>query len=119
MHKALLLTAYGWLTVFGILHFLIDVVSHHVRHVRAPGPETTLYYGLHASYALGQVAFGLFALLIARRHMALLSQPESLLLAMAAGIGWLLVAWLSMPYWQPKVMAGIFLALLAAAAASR
>ena len=48
MHKWLVYTAFGWLTLTGIAHFVIDVVSHHVRGVHPPGAQTTLlYYGLH------------------------------------------------------------------------
>ncbi len=119
VHKTLLYAAYGWLTVLGVLHFLIDVVSQYLRQVHEPGPQATLHYGLHSAYALGQVAFGLFALSLARRHPELLSHSHSMFIALAAAVGWLLVAWLFMEYREPKAVAAIFLVLLTAAAVAR
>lgn len=58
MQKYLVYAAFGNLTLFGRLHFLIDVVSQHVRGAREPGPGTDLCYGPHSAYGLGQAAFG-------------------------------------------------------------
>lgn len=116
MHKTLLLAAYGWLTVFGLAHFLVDVVSRRLRQRHALDAEAVLAYGLHSTYALGQVVFGLLALWIASRHMELLSLTPSLLIAIAAAIAWLAIAWLFMDYWEPKAVAGIFFVLITAAA---
>jgi hypothetical protein len=55
MHKYLVYTAYGWLTLSGTLHFVIDVLSQYLRGTRAPGPETTLFFGLNTAYAMGQM----------------------------------------------------------------
>lgn len=74
MHNTLIYGAFGGLTLSGTLHFFIDVVSQYVRGKRAPGPEATLYYGLHTSYALSQVLFGVFALLLARRVPGMLDE---------------------------------------------
>jgi hypothetical protein len=46
MHKIILYTGFGWLTFRGLLHFIIDVVSQYAQEKRAPGPETTLFYGM-------------------------------------------------------------------------
>lgn|GEM_PF-796299 len=119
MHTYLVYTAYGWLTLTGILHFLVDVVSQHLRGVRTPGAETTLYYGLHAAFSLGQVAFGLLGLLLASRAMPLLSQTPAMLLSMAAALGWLAITFLFMEYWEPKLNIGIFCALLVAVFVTR
>jgi hypothetical protein len=119
VHQTLLLASYGWLTVFGVAHFLIDVVARRTQNRQALDPEAVLYYALHATYSLGQVMFGLLALSIATSDMDLLSHPPSLLIAITAAIGWLLVAWLFMDYWEPKAVAGIFLILITAAAISR
>ena len=81
MAKYLTFAAFGWLTFTGTLHFAIDVVSQYVRGKRAPGPETTLYYGLNSAFALGQVLFGLMCLWAARRHPDLLRDPGVALLA--------------------------------------
>lgn len=116
MHKTLLLAAYGWLTVFGLTHFLVDVVSRRLRNRHALDAEAVLYYGLHTTYAMGQVMFGLLALLIASRNVELLSHPPSLIMAITAAIGWFVIAWLFMDYWEPKAVAGIFFVLITAAA---
>lgn len=62
MHKYIVFTAFGVLTLFGTAHFLIDVVSQHFRGLHRPGPTTDLYYGLHSAYGLGQAAFGAMGL---------------------------------------------------------
>lgn len=119
MHKNIVYAAYGWLVLTGILHFAVDVVSQHLRGKRAPGLETTLYYGLNSAFSLGQVAFGLLGLFLAWRAMDLLSEKPVLILALAAGSGWLAVTFLFMEYWEPKVNVAIFCALIVAALATR
>lgn len=91
MHKYLVYAAFGTLTLFGTLHFLIDVVSPHVRGLRQPGPETDLYYGLHSAYGMGQAACGAMGLYLARRALPLLQDWPPLLLALLAGLGWLAI----------------------------
>lgn len=54
MHKIFGYSAFGWLSLSGVLHFFVDVVSQHYRGKRLPGLETTYYYGMHTAYALGQ-----------------------------------------------------------------
>lgn len=119
MHHYIVYTAYGWLTLIGVLHFSIDVVSHIVRGKHAPGVETTLYYGLHSAFALGQVVYGLLGLFLAWRAMHLLSQTPAMLLSMAAALGWLAITFLFMEYWEPKLNVGIFCMLIVAAFATR
>jgi hypothetical protein len=119
MHKYILYAAYGWLTLTGVLHFAIDVVSQHLRGKHPPGAETTLYYGLHSAYALGQVAFGLLGLLVAWRAMHLLSQTPALILAGALALGWFAITFFFMEYWEPKLNIGIFCVLIVAAFATR
>ena len=43
MHKYLVYAAYGWLTFTGVMHFVVDVVSQHLRGKHVPSTETTLY----------------------------------------------------------------------------
>ena len=62
VHGLLLYRAYSWLLLSGMLHFGIDVVSQFVRGKRAPGPATTLYFGLNSSYAVSQALFAVLAL---------------------------------------------------------
>lgn len=119
MHKYMVYAAYGWLALSGVLHFAVDVVSQFLRGKRAPGLETTLYYGLNSAFALGQVAFGLLGLFLAWRAMYLLCETPALILSVAAGLGWLAIAFLFMEYWEPKVNVGIFCVLILAAASTR
>jgi hypothetical protein len=114
MHKYLVYAAYGWLALSGILHFVIDVLSQHLRGKRAPGLETTLYYGLNSAFALGQVAFGLLGLYLARQAMSLLGETPVLMLGVAAAVGWLAITFFFMNYWEPKLNAGIFCVLIVA-----
>lgn len=119
MHKYILYTAFGWLALTGVLHFVVDVVSQHLRGKHEPGVETTLYYGLHSAFALGQLAFGLLGLYLAWRATHLLSETPVLLLSLAAGLGWLTMTFLFMEYWEPKLNVSIFCALILAALATR
>jgi hypothetical protein len=115
MHKALTYAAFGWLAFSGTMHFLIDVLSQYLRANRASGPETTLYYGLNTSYALGQVLFGLLCLWLAWRAPAVLSEWPVIALSFAAAAAWLGITFAFMEYREPKVIAGIFAVLLIAA----
>ncbi|WP_431258091.1 hypothetical protein ACQ86G_26630 [Roseateles chitinivorans] len=115
MNKYLVYTTYGWLTLSGTLHFLIDVVSHVLRGKHPPGPETTLYYGLNTAFALGQVVLGLLGLFLAWRAMDVVTALPVQVLTLAAGLGWLAVTFLFMGYWEPKLNVGIFCALALAA----
>lgn len=119
MHKILSYVAFGWLTLAGTLHFAIDVVSQYVRGKRIPSPETTLYYGLHTAYALGQVLFGVLGLLVARQALDVLGQWPALLLCAVATAAWLAIGVVFIEYWEPKVMVGMFGALVVAMAVTR
>ena len=115
MHTVLAYATYGWLAFSGAIHFLIDVISQHLRGKRAPGPDTTLFYGLHSSFALGQVLYGLLCLWLAWTAPALAAQPQLTVLSLAAGLGWLAIASAFISYWQPKMNVSIFMALILAA----
>ncbi len=108
LHKVLVNVAIGWLTFAGLMHFLIDVLAQYLRQKRLPGPETTLYYGLNTAYALGQVAFGILGLLIARRAIEVLGEWPALLLCGAAATAWFVIGVLSIEYPQPRFMGVIF-----------
>lgn len=112
MHKYLIYAAYGWLALSGTLHFVVDVVSQHLRGKRTASLETTLYYGLNSAFSLGQVAFGLLGLFLAWRHMDILNQTPVLALSLIAGMGWLALTFFFMGYWEPKVNASIFCVLI-------
>ncbi|WP_394843160.1 hypothetical protein LZC95_39685 [Pendulispora brunnea] len=96
--------------------FFIDVVSQYVRGKRPPGPETTLYFGLNTAYALGQVLFGLLALVVAVRAMDLLGRWPAIVLSIAAGGSWLIFGFLFLEYWEPRIAAAAYCALIVAAA---
>lgn len=119
MHKYILYSAYGWLTLVGVLHFIVDVVSQHLRGKHPPGIETTLYYGLHSAFALGQVAFGLLGLLIAWKAPHIFSQTPALLISLMVGMGWLAITFQFMSYWEPKLNVTLFCALVLAALLTR
>jgi len=91
-------------------------VSQHLRGKRVPSAETTLYYGLHSAFALGQVVFGLLGLWTARRALAVLTEPPVLILSLLAAFGWLAITVLFMKYWEPKLNTAIFCALVIGAA---
>jgi hypothetical protein len=116
MHKYAVLAAYGWLVLTGMAHFLLDVVSQYLRGIRSPGVETTLYYGLNSAFAMGQLAFGLLGLLVARRAMHLLGEVPVRALSIAVAFGWLAITFLFMDYWEPRVSASIFAVLVIIAA---
>lgn len=119
MHTALLYGAYGWLTLAGLLHFVIDVVSQHLRGKHPPGIETTLYYGLHSAFSLGQVTLGLLGLVLASRAASILGSMPALAISLAAGLCWIAIGFLFMPYWQPRFNAAVFCVLILAALATR
>jgi hypothetical protein len=119
MHKYIVLAAYGWLALIGVLHFVIDVVSQHLRGKRVPGLETTLYYGMHSAFSLGQVAFGVLGLYLASRAMSLLTETPVLILSLAAACGWLAITLLFMEYREPRFNVSIFCVLIVAAIATR
>jgi hypothetical protein len=115
MQKYLTYAAFGWLAFTGTAHFIVDVAAQYLRGKRAPGPETTLYYGLNSAFALGQVLFGLICLWIAWRQPGFLSARPVAALCLAAAAGWLAITFAFMEYWEPKMNVGIFAALLIAA----
>lgn len=116
MHKTLVFAAFGWLTLAGSVHFAIDVVSQYARAKRAPGPETTLFYGLNTAYALGQLMFGLLGLLVAWQAIDVISQWPALSLSLLAAACWLIFGFVFIEYWEPKFTVVIFSLLIIAAA---
>ncbi|AEI65023.1 hypothetical protein [Corallococcus macrosporus] len=57
MNKHLAYAAYGWLSFTGVMHFVIDVVSQHLRGKHGPSTNP-LYHGVHTALALGQLVYG-------------------------------------------------------------
>lgn len=119
MHKYLLYAAYGWLLVGSTLHFFIDVVSQHLRGKRYPGAETTLYYGMHSAYTLGQALFAVVALLLIRSGIPLFDQWQGWLLGFVAAAAWLGICLAFIEYHEPRIVVGIFVVLLLAAALTK
>ena len=116
MHKTLMYVAYGWLTFGGAMHFVVDVVSQYLRGKRVPGPATTLYFGLNTAYALGQVLFGVLCLLVVRQAPDVLRQGPAVVLSLAAAVCWLGFGFVFLEYWEPKLVAALFGALVVAGA---
>ncbi len=116
MHKALLYSAFGWLAFSGAMHFVIDVASQYLRGKRAVSVETTLYYGLNTSFAMGQAAFGLICLWLAWRAPEILGAWPVMALAFVAAAAWLAISLAFMDYWEPTMSVCIFAVLLIAVA---
>lgn len=112
MHKILLYAAYGWLLFGAALHFCIDVVSQHWRGKRAPSAETTLYYGLHSAYTLGQLLFALVALLLIHRGVPFFDEGQGWALGFVAAAAWLAICFGFIEYREPRIVLGIFAVLL-------
>ncbi|WMJ68799.1 hypothetical protein [Stenotrophomonas sp. 24(2023)] len=119
MRQFLAYLSFSWLIAAGVLHFVIDVVAPFARQVRAPGVETTLYYGLHTAYGLGLVLFGCLGLLVARQAPAMFSQWPGLLLLVLAAASWLVFACVFIPYLPPRILMGLFAVLVLSMAAAR
>jgi hypothetical protein len=118
MHKILIYAAYGWLTFGGTMHIFVDVVLQYLRKTRLPSAETTLYWGLNISYGLGQIVFGLLALLIARYSLEILKQWPAIALSFLAAVAWLAFGFFFIEYREPKIMISIYIILLIAATIS-
>jgi protein-S-isoprenylcysteine O-methyltransferase Ste14 len=118
MHKILVFVAFGWLTLGGTMHFVIDVLSQYLRAKRVPGPETTLFFGLNTAFALGQILFGVLGLLVARQAPDVLSQWPAITLSIVAALCWLAFTLVFLDYWEPKFAAAVFTVLVIAAAAT-
>ena len=112
LHGMLLYGAYSWLLLSGVLHFGIDVLSQYVRGKRAPGPVTTLYYGLNSTYALSQILFAALALLAIRQGVTAMGRGPGLALGLAAACAWFVLGWLFLEYPQPRITAAVFAGLL-------
>ncbi|MET0338678.1 MAG: hypothetical protein ABW063_13070 [Caulobacter sp.] len=119
MRKNLLFVAYGYLFWAGVLHFQIEVVLPHLDERMAQGPQSDLYYGLHCAYALGQVVFGLAAVLIVRSGSDLLARRPGQAVGLAAVAGWLAFAAIFIDYVQPRIHMAVVLILLIGAALTR
>ncbi|WP_182629367.1 hypothetical protein [Clostridium chromiireducens] len=111
MNKILIYAAYGWLTFSGTMHILIDVVSQYFRNTRVPSAETTLYWGLNIAYGMGQIIFGVFALLVARYAFGILKKLPTIALSYLAAGAWLVFGHFFIEYRQPQNMVFIFIAL--------
>jgi hypothetical protein len=116
MHKILLYLAYGWLTVGGCLHFMIDVLSQHLRGKRAPSAETMLYYGLNSTYAFGQILFGLVGLWLVWRAAEMVDAWPMVVLSLSAAAGWLLIDFVFIEYTEPKIVVAVFAGLISLSA---
>ena len=99
-----------------VLHFSIDVVAQYLRGKRAPGPQTTLFYGLNTAYALGHILVGLVALLVLHSGSPVLGRWPGLTIGFAAAAGWFAVCVFFLEYTQPRGVVMVFAVLLGVAA---
>jgi hypothetical protein len=116
LHGRLLYGAYSWFLLSGLLHFGIDVVSQYIRGKRAPGPATTLYYGLNSAYALSQILFAVLALFAIRHGVTAMGQWSGIGLGLLAACAWSVLSWVFLEYTQPRMTVALYAALLAGAA---
>ena len=110
--RYLTLGALGWLTFGAVCHFLIDVVSQHLRGVREPGAARTAYYGLHSAYPLSQLLLAAMGFLIAHSAPGLLQGLGFRLICLVAAVCWLAICVLFIEYRPPLFIAVIFVALM-------
>lgn len=116
LHHTLLIMAYGWLLLSGLLQIGIDVVSQHLRGKRVPGPATTLYYGLNSAYAVSQILFALLALFAIRQGAVAMGQWPGVSLGLFAASAWFALSILFLEYPQPRMTVALFAAFLLATA---
>lgn len=116
LHGSLLYGAYSWLLLSGLLHLGIDVISQRIRGKRAPGPATTLYYGLNSSYAVSQILFAALALFAIRHGVTAMGQSSGLVLGLLAAGAWFVLSLMFLEYSQPRMTVALFAALLVGAA---
>lgn len=113
----LLYVAYSWLMLSGLLQIGIDVISQHLRGVRKPGIETTLYYGLNTAYGLSQILFAALALHVTYQFgPQLLSRSIGLCIGLVAAAAWLAFCVAFIAYPHPRMTVVVFALLLAIAA---
>lgn len=115
MWRVLMLGSLGWLTFGAVTHFLIDVVSQHVRGVREPGAARTAYYGLHSAYPLSQLIFAAFGFLLVVSAPDVLRTVGFKAIGLTATICWLAISLLFVEYFPPKLIVAIFGVLFVAA----
>ncbi|MFS0723569.1 hypothetical protein [Paenibacillus sp. 1P07SE] len=115
MKMTLWLVAYSWLILSGAMLFIVDVLSQHIRGKRIPSIETTYYYGMNTAFALGEILFGLFGLILVMQAPTLLAQWPAVALTIAAAVLWLAISVTFLPYTEPKIISAVFVLLVIAA----
>ncbi len=116
LHHTLLYAAYSWLLLSGLLQIGIDVISQYLRGKRAPGPSTTLYYGLNSAYGVSQILFALLALFATRQGVIAMGQWPGVSLGLLAATAWFALSVLFLEYPQPRMPVALFAAFLGATA---
>lgn len=114
MRTFLAYAPWGWLTLMSIVHVAVDVVAQHARGLHPPGRETTLYDGLHVSFAFGQLLLGLVGLVLAHRARGVLLEAPIVAIALVGAAGFLAIATAFTDYTPPRINAVIFAALVVA-----
>lgn len=118
MKMTLWFVAYGWIIISGVMIFIVDVLSQYVRGTRSPGMETTYYYGMTTAFALGEILFGLFGLILLLHAPKLMTQWPAVTLTLAAAVLWLAFSIKFLPYKEPKIVSAVFGLLVIAAVVS-
>lgn len=111
LHRLFVFAGFGFLTLGGTLHFVVDVLAQYVRDKRIPGPETTLYFGMNTAYALGQIVVGVLGLLAAHEAPRLFSRWPALALTLGAALSWLTLSFVFIEYREPRMAMGVFASL--------
>jgi hypothetical protein len=107
--------AFGWLAFGATMHFSIDVLKQHFISPREFNETTRNFYGMHTSFAASQMLFALLGFLLLQQAPAVLRHPGYVALTYIAGAVWLAVTFLFMTYWEPKLIATLFLGLFTVA----
>lgn len=107
--------ALGWLAFGGTMHFVIDVLKQHFIHHREFNEVTRLFYGMHSAYAASQVLFAAVGLVLLLQAPDVARGTAYAIVAFAAAAAWLAIGFAFIDYWEPKLIAAIFLALFTAA----
>jgi hypothetical protein len=81
--------------------------------------DTTLYFGLHSAYTLGQLLFAVVALLLIRNGVPFFGEWPGLILGFTAAAAWLAICVAFISYREPRIVVGLFAILLAGAALAR
>ncbi|WP_229521408.1 hypothetical protein [Paenibacillus monticola] len=73
---------------------------------------------MNTAFALGEILFGLFGLVLVLQAPKLVVQWPVVTLTLVAAVGWLAISFMFLPYKEPKIISSIFVVLVLAATLS-